>query len=137
VLRRWEEVRQRELLTEEQKQLLRVPGAEYSLLPDIGGGFLLLPITRLSADRAPHLTAYRIGHPHKDGILFSLCHARGEGFLSLPLPAGSLYAYDPSSCAEAIADATALPVSHRAYYLAKCPEETLIAALYEAEWIGS
>ncbi len=52
VLRRWEDVRARHLLTDSQKAALRDPDAEYTLLIDEKGEYELVPYRKINTDAA-------------------------------------------------------------------------------------
>lgn len=82
VLRRWEEVRARRWLTEQQKQELKNLSQEHTLLINEQGEFELVPCTRVSPEDAV-VIVYRFSRRGSDYLYY--WHREGEGTLRLPL----------------------------------------------------
>ena len=81
-LRRWEEVRARNWLTEEQKHELRNLDQEHHLLLNEQGELELVPCERVETDDA-RLIVYRFRRQGRTWLLY--WHREGEGVLRLPL----------------------------------------------------
>jgi len=90
VLRRWQDVREKNWLTAEQKELLREPGAEYTLLINESGAYELVRCERLDCCEGVRAFAFERGGKR----YVSFWHISGEGMLSLPVSAEALEAAD-------------------------------------------
>lgn len=89
VLRRWEDVRRRRLLTDEQKRIIREPDREFTLLMRADGEYELtecFPVKGPSED----ITIYRFIKNGKCCAM--LCHNTGEARIFLPLK-GQLFMF--------------------------------------------
>lgn len=80
VLRRWEEVRQLRLLTEEQLLAVRDPDAEYTLLIDEQGRYELVRYYPLRT--AANVVAYTFDRAGRTYVVY--WHPDGEGSMALP-----------------------------------------------------
>ncbi len=125
VLRRWEDVRQKNLLTEEQKKDLQAPQKEHILLLLPSGDYALVPCKRMQTPET--ITAYRFKYNNK---LFAVIHHNtGEGELFLPLTAESaVYTdeidRDPIEL-QKTKNGLLLPVSKRRYFTAEVSVDEL------------
>ena len=87
VMRRWEDVRQKNWLTREQKELLRAPGREFTLLIDEDGEYELVEIEQIAcADR--RLRAFAFERKGFRYVMF--WHISGSGRVRLALDAGQI-----------------------------------------------
>lgn len=84
ILRRWEDVRQKQWLTQEQKELLRQSGKEYILLVNEAGEYELLPYTQIPC-QDDNLRAFVFSRREQRYVVF--WHASGNGTVRLPLAA--------------------------------------------------
>ena len=82
VMRRWEDVRKRKLLTDEQKKMIREPGREFILLADGGGGYEPVECFPVNTP-LENVTVYRFVKNGKNCAM--LCHNTGEERLYLPV----------------------------------------------------
>ena len=82
VLRRWEEVRKSNLLSEEQKKMIREPDREFTLIADGCGGYVLTELFSVKVSVAD-VTVYRFVKNGKSCAL--LCHNTGEIRLFVPV----------------------------------------------------
>ncbi len=91
VLRRWEDVREKNWLTNEQKQMLRNPGKEFTLLVDEKDDYELVEYVKvaLPEDVAEVVTAYTFDRA--DGTYVVLWHKRGTGEIEITLNARFSY----------------------------------------------
>lgn len=82
VMRRWEDIREKNLLTKEQKELLKDPDTEYTLLVNENGEYELTPYYRIACAEKD-ITAYYFERGKKNYVVF--WHTRGEAKLCLDL----------------------------------------------------
>ena len=82
VFRRWEDVRARRLLTDEQKEALKDPGKEHVLLLNGDGAYELIPYEQIpTGDRRIRAFLFE-----RNGLRWAVYwHLSGEGTLRLPL----------------------------------------------------
>ena len=89
VMRRWEDVRARALLTDAQREELKDYSREHTLLIDENGEYELVPWRRIAAPENVSAFAFERG-----GARYAAYwHERAEGELELPLPAGQFALY--------------------------------------------
>ncbi len=136
VFRRWSEVREKNCLTEEQKLALRNYKQEHILLIDENGEYELAEYNRVegAANGNENITAYTLTRNGKSYAV--IWHTKGEGELTLPLDADSLY-YEAELGGEKLTlvkdgSNTKLTVSDRAYLCASVTEDELISAIKNA-----
>ena len=134
VMRRWEDVRARNLLTAEQKQLLRSSEQEHTLLLNGRGEYELVACDRIPTgdDR---ISAWRFTRSGAEYAAY--WHTCGEGTLYLPLAA------DDIACTEEIdgdahntetaENGILLPIGKKRYIKANCPVQTLLDAFRNAK----
>ena len=133
VMRRWEDVRAKQWLTPEQKQMLRDPATEHTLLIDARGEYALVPYWRINAPE--QVSAFRFAYEDAQWVVY--WHETGEGRLWLPLQPETLQCFDalnaPPLPVAAMENGTVLPVSGRRYIKTKLPAAVLQAALANAK----
>lgn len=137
VMRRWEDVRKRGWLTEEQKQELRAPDREHILLIDEQGEYELAEYRHVS-DAAGGDMRLRAFVFERRGARYAVYwHATGQGRLMLSLKVGQLSVMDKlgadaaPACAE---DGSAiLPLDSRRYIKTDASMEELVSALRSAK----
>ncbi len=132
VMRRWEDVRARGLLTEAQKDELKQPGVEHILVKDGNGGYELFPYRQIEVG-APEVRAFVFD---RNGQTCIVCwHMTGEGTLSLPFD-GDVQLYDdfdrPAVNGSSVNGTLTLPVGARRYLLCKAPEADVLSAFARA-----
>ncbi|MCQ2431851.1 MAG: hypothetical protein MJ175_04520 [Clostridia bacterium] len=130
VMRRWEDVRRNNLLTEEQRQSLRTPGKEHHLLITKSGEYALVPITPVNTPDF-RIRAFTFTYGGKSCAM--LWHASGRADITLPLPADRVeYLHEFSDAplpVKADDGAVTMTVENRAYLLYDGPMEELRSAL--------
>ncbi|MBQ6697419.1 MAG: hypothetical protein IJN09_00030, partial [Oscillospiraceae bacterium] len=133
VLYRWEDVRAKKLLTEEEKEMLKDASTEYILLVNEEKEYELCPYYRIETSEKD-ITAY---HFERKGKTHVVCwHTKGDGVLSLPLSARSVtYEKDlggvTSEC-EISTTSVSITVSGRRYFSADVSKDELIRAFENA-----
>ena len=132
VMRRWEDVRKTHWLTDAQKDELKKPGREHTLLINEKGEYELTPYEKIPTPE--NLSAFFFERGGENWIVY--WHERGEGKAGLPLDAGSITVYDAIG-GEAISVAAAqggcvLPVGHKRYLRSSADKETLLKAFERA-----
>ena len=136
VLRRWEDVRTHDLLSREQKDLLKQPGQEYTLLLEEDGQYALTPYALLpdAAGGHPSVRVYIFAHRGKS---WAVCWCpTGQTKLLLSLEAGQIrYEKNPGSAPvpiDAAENGVILPLAGRAYLSTDLSMDTLTEALRNA-----
>ena len=134
VLRRWEDVREKGWLTEEQKRLLREPGKEYTLLINERNEYELVPCRQLPCGDE-RIRAFAFKRGVEQYAMF--WHTQGEGTMTLPAPAeamrfssafgGTWTAPGAGKNGEAV-----LPIGARQYLRGNLTQEELAAAFARA-----
>lgn len=136
VMRRWEDVRARHLLTDEQKALLRENGKEYHLLIGETGEYELVPVRQIAVG-VPDVRAFVFQRKGCACVLF--WHCRGACDLLLPLRREDVtvcrsFAEPPLSVAAGeCADSSVFRAEGCRYLTAACSEEDLCRAFASAE----
>lgn len=140
VLRRWEEVRAKKWLTEEQKQSLRNLSQEHILLINEKREFELVPYFPIeqAAGGNPHIRAFSFARNGRNYVVF--WHTDGTGQLSLPIAAADILLQkelggDPVPV-QTIGGETVVPAAGRCYLQSRCPMEKLIQAFRTAKLSG-
>ena len=136
VLRRWEDVRAKNWLTPEQRELLKQPGQEYTLLINEQGDYELVPYFPLpdAAGENPSVRVYTFSRRGKN---YAVCWSpTGKATLNLPLNSTDLlYEKELGGLRlpmEEAANGVFLPIEGRAYLSTALPLEQLTAALRAA-----
>jgi hypothetical protein len=134
VLRRWEEVRARRWLTDEQKQLLRNPKQEFTLLLNEKNELELVPYDKIVdvAKGSKEVIAFTFERNNDSYAVY--WHISGDKELELPVKPGALTLMDSIGKeihvkSGADGSTTVLPVGNRRYVKAnKISRDGLIAA---------
>lgn len=87
VIRRWEDVRARRWLTQEQKMALRNLEQEYTLLVDEHGAFVLTPCAQIENVAGKDAPVRAFIFEREGKVWASYWHTSGEGLLAVPLGA--------------------------------------------------
>lgn len=140
VLRRWEDVRAKKWLTEEQKNELKNGTQEHILLINEQGEYELVPYEPVPGAAS--------GNAELSAFFFERCKARyvvcwhktGNGKLRLPLDAGKIV-YEKELGKERIPVEVSdgyvtIPVSGRHYISSTLPKEELLEAIQKAEMLN-
>ena len=90
VIRRWEDVRAQDWLTQEQKLSLRNLDQEHTLLLDERGQFMLLPYEQIENVAGAKLPGRAFSFERNGNIWAVYWHTSGEGLLELPIEAKAL-----------------------------------------------
>ncbi len=85
VIRRWEDVRARAWLTQEQKMALRNLEQEYTLLVDERGKFVLVPCAQIENVAGKEVPGRAFIFEHEGNVWVAYWHTSGQGLLELPL----------------------------------------------------
>ena len=133
ILRRWEDVRQKQWLTQEQKQRLRQPGKEYILLINEKKDYELVPYTQIPC-RDTNLRAFVFTRREQRYVVF--WHTCGNGTVTLPLASRHI-AIEKELGGEVIpvtdaGDASCFPAGDRCYLHTALSEEEIVSAFANA-----
>ena len=90
VLRRWEEIRVRRWLTDEQKKALRDLKQEHTLLVNERGDFVLVACTQIEKVAGDDAAGRAFLFRYQESFWVSYWHISGEATLQISLPSGSL-----------------------------------------------
>ena len=133
VMRRWEDVRARKWLTDEQKLALRDLKQEHILLINEKHEYELAEYEQISC--CADIRAFIFERGGERWVVY--WHCRGEGTLKLALPADDavLYAelYEEPSGPEACEGGLLLPAGDRRYLRSRLPRQVLAEAFANAE----
>jgi len=138
VMRRWEDVRQRNWLSESQKRLLREPGREYTLLIDERGEYELVPYTQISCgDRRVRAFVFE-----RKGMRYvAFWHIMGSGKLLLGLEAAAIEVERELGgdrvSVEAVDGGALIPVGARCYLRTKLGTDEIVCAFKEGIMVSS
>jgi hypothetical protein len=141
VFRRWEEIRAKKWLTDEQKQMLRNPGQEYTLLVNENNEFELVPYEKIMnvANGSREVIAFTFER-NKD-LYAVYWHISGDKKICLPLKSENLNLMENIGKEIQIpsgqnGDHTTLPVGKRRYLKTKkLTKDELITAFINAQII--
>ncbi|MBR5365150.1 MAG: hypothetical protein IK132_02780 [Clostridia bacterium] len=138
VFRRWEDVRARHLLTDEDKQALRDLGKEHILLLDADGQYILTPYEQIGTGD-PRVRAYLLHRGGAPVVVF--WQTDGDGVLRLPLGAPVILTREIDRDAlrfdvDSADGALLLPIGDRAYLTAAADDETVRKAFAACALIG-
>ncbi len=128
VMRRWEDVRQRGWLTEEQKEQLRVEGKEFHLLINEVGDYELVPYEQIVTPRELRAFVFR----RQGETYVTFWHLYDEGKMILPLSPED-YTVMRTIGGEALDVTDTIPVGARCYLKSTLPRETVEKAFAGAE----
>ena len=139
VMRRWEDVREKKLLSSEEIELLKRPGKEHIMLIDEHGEYELCEYAQLHtlADGDENARAFTFVRGERSYAV--IWHTKGEGELWLPLSKGEFVYEDelggeiiPPMCSEG---GCVIPIAKRRYISCDMPISKLEAALTKAKLI--
>ena len=135
VMRRWEDVRAKQWLTDDQKKMLQDPTTEHTLLIDEQGEYALVPYWRMDAPE--QVSAFQFVHRGAQWAVY--WHKTGEGRLWLPLPPEKLQCFDALNASPlsvtAMENGTVLPVSGRRYIKTVLSAEEMKKAFAKAKML--
>ena len=135
VFRRWEDVRARHLLTEEQKDMLKDLGQEHVLLMNGRGDYELLPYSEIPSGDG-RIRVFTFVRGGQNWAVF--WHLSGEGVLRLPLSAPAAVSKEPdgepmdTGCDP---DALLIPVGNRLWLRTDASADTLRDAFARASLV--
>ncbi len=139
VLRRWEDVRRRKLLTEEMRAELKKADVEHILLINESGEYELVPYKHLpeAAGGDENVRAFTFTRVGKACAV--IWHTTGAGKLLLPLSADK-YIYETEigkkdMTVTADGENSIIALDRRRYIIADCTEAELVAALKDSKLI--
>ncbi len=89
VLRRWEYAKKNNIITDEEKELLKLPGQEYSLLISEEGKYELTPCFELCGVGGEDSGISAFVFERRGKAYANLWHRTGEGDLTIPMPEAS------------------------------------------------
>jgi len=130
VLRRWEEVRATNWLTEEQKKELQNLEQEHILLINEEKAFELVPYNEIKDLSAPDISAFSFTRNGESYVVY--WHHSGSGKLMLPLAETDFQVVE-ELWEQPISVFGGIPADKRRYVKSKLPVETLIEAFQKAE----
>lgn len=134
VMRRWEDVRKKNLLTKEQKQMLRDVNTEYTLLINENDEYELTPYFEIKTSNE-NISAFSF---ERCGKNYVVCwHKKGSGDLTLPISKDSIICEKALGKERISVDGTesiaTFPVSGKCYVSTLLPMEKLIKAFENAK----
>ncbi len=139
VIRRWEDVRRRKLLTDEMRAALKNPDVEHTLLINESGEYELVPYKHFTeaAGGDENVRAFTFTRGGKACAV--IWHTTGAGKLLLPLSADK-YIYETEigkgdMTVTADGGSSIIDLDRRRYIIADCTENELAAALKSAKLI--
>ena len=132
VMRRWEDVRSKNWLTEEQKAMLKDPGQEHILLLNGAGEYELVAYDRIQC-RCEQICAYAFTRGERHYVV--CWHTTGKGILHLPFAGEGIYEEEPDGVQISFiseAGKLLLPVEGRRYFSTEMPMAALCQAFENA-----
>ncbi len=136
VMRRWEDVRAGNLLTEEQKKQLRMLGEEHEhiLLINENGEYELVPYRQVKDAAGGNTLEFRAFIFERGGFTWAVYwHPTGSGTFSLPVSGGDITLYDDLRLDpipfETVGGCAILPLDKRRYIRSTLSEDELVSAL--------
>ncbi len=135
MMRRWEDVRKNNLLTTEDKEMLKNADAEYTLLKNAKGGYELVKYSQAKlSDESSKVYAFVF---ERGGKAYAVIWDNaGESKLTVSGLGEVTYTREIETEAvafEKCGDAVILPVSERRYLCSSCSLDELKSALYNAK----
>ena len=135
VIRRWEEVRAKDFLTQEQKEQLKNEEQEHILLIDEEGGFELLPYEQIVdiAYGSNDVRAFIFNRNNSTWVVY--WHVSGEGFLELPVSSDKISLFEElgqEKSLQANKESISVPVGNRRYLKFSLANEEVIDLLSRA-----
>ena len=139
IMRRWEDVRARRWLTEEQKQMLRDPNQEHILLVNEKREYELVPYEKIcgSDKGCGSIRAFLFERGEERWVVY--WHCSEEGMLKLPLKAEDVSVcrelYEEAVCASETEDGIVIPVGNRRYLRSRLSKDELVNAFSQAQML--
>jgi len=139
VMYRWEDVRRKKWLTQQQKELLKNPDKEYILLVNEEGEYELVPYFRIK-NAAKGNGLFSAYYFERAGKTYVVCwHTKAHGELMLPFNSDN-FSYEEQLGGlpikvEKTAEGIMIPVSCRRYFSAAVSKEKLIEVFENATFI--
>ncbi len=141
VIRRWEDVRARAWLTQEQKIALRNLEQEHTLIVDEGGEFVLVPWDQIEGVAGANAPARAFIFERRGNVWVAYWHASGEGSLNVRLGAKQMTLMRDLGKPLAVrgnSKEVTLPLGERRYLeFYKLTRQAVIAAFQNAKTIPS
>lgn len=139
VIRRWEDVRHRKLLTEEQKQMLRNPNEEHILLINEQNEYEIVPYKEIKDAAGGDENVRAFAFQRKDKSYVVCWHKTGSAQLSLPTSCDNIV-YENEIGKERLSvtangGASVIMLEGRRYLSSNLPLEKLIKAFINAKVI--
>ncbi len=138
VMKRWEDVRRDNLLSKEQKELIRVPGKEYTLFVNEEGKYELTPYFELTGvgGEGSGIYVFTLERDKKSYAL--IWHNTASAKLSIPVSPADAVSYETDFTKEKLSieengDSIVIDVSDSAYLATKLSVEELRSALAKAK----
>ena len=134
VMRRWEDVREKNWLTKEQKEMLKDKVQEHILLINEDGYYELVPYTQIQTC-SEEVRAFFFERKGRNYVVF--WHTTGCGKLKLELPAEQVCCEKElgreAISFEAVCDGITIPVAGRSYLSTTLSKEALLEAFQNAK----
>ncbi len=133
VIRRWEDVRRNKWLTEQQKEALKNPRQEHTLLINEAGSYELVPYRQIRC-KCEQIRAFVFSRENRNYVVF--WHKTGKGLLRLPFTGEyTLETELGKADIQAIGkgNEVTVPVAGRQYFSTAEPMEMLTEAFENAE----
>ncbi len=135
VIRRWEEVREKDILTAEQKRELRESGQEHILLVNENGDYELVPYQQITdlADGSQEIRAFIFERNSKIWVVY--WHISGESNILLPVNYENIKLFEELGKeipVEENGNGINLPVGNRKYAQFDLPREKVIEIFSQA-----
>jgi len=135
VIRRWEEVREKDILTTEQKRELRESGQEHILLVNENGDYELVPYQQITdlADGSQEIRAFIFERNSKIWVVY--WHISGESNILLPVNYENIKLFEELGKeipVEENGNGINLPVGNRKYAQFDLPREKVIEIFSQA-----
>ena len=136
VLRRWEDVRRKKWLTKEQKEALKSPTQEHTLLLNGNGEYELVPYEQIrgKAGEDEEISAFIFERNGRNYVVY--WDTKGECEISLPLTSSDIVLQNEIDSEELKVKeangAVILPASHKRYISSPLSKEKLTQAIREA-----
>jgi hypothetical protein len=136
IIRNWEDVRIRELLTEKQKEQLKQPDQEHILLKDEEGKFELFTYRQIAkpANDSPDIKAFVFSRNGETWLCY--WHIRGEAFLKIDVEKGKMRLFEEPGKEqnfEEYSNYSVVPVDNRRFMVFDLPVQKVAGLIQNAE----
>ena len=137
VLKRWEDIRINNKLTQEQKEELKDLQQEFTLLNNDSGGYDLIRCKHMKDAAASNKNLRAFILTYKGDVWVKYWHATGEGVLSIPVKKNQIVLYKiPGQKVKGVTGGKSsvdVPAGPVRFLKFKMPEDEVIRALQKAE----